>query len=110
MASSVTLDTSGGRTFSFPHKERRGSITLGVYATNGIAVAGSQFELYHSLSDLDIRPAGGYIFEWVKSTGKVKAYRQKDPGNAGGADIALPEVGDTVDLSAVSARFRAEGR
>lgn len=110
MALVVTLDSTGGRTFSFPHKERRGTIALGTYSTTGVAVTGTNFELYHTLSDLDVRPAGGYVFEYVKTTGKVKAYRQKDPAAAGGADIPLPEVTDGVDLSAVSARFRAEGR
>lgn len=110
MALVVTLDNPGGRINSFPHRERRGTIALGTYATNGVAVTGSNFELYHSLTDLDVRPSGGYVFEYVKSTGKVKAYLQKDPANAGGADIALPEVTNGVDLASIAARFRAEGR
>lgn len=111
MSATVTLDTTGGRTFSFPHKLRRGTITLGSsYTTNGVVITNSQFELYHSLTDLRVDSTGGYIFQWDKTNAKVKAYRQKDPGNAGGADIPLPEVANGVDLSAISARFRAEGR
>jgi hypothetical protein len=44
----------------------------------------------------------GYVCVWVPSTQLVKVYRQKDPANAGGADIALPEVGNAVDLTGVS--------
>lgn len=111
MALVVTIDAQpGGRTASFPDKIRRGTISLGTYATNGVAVTGTNFELYAALSDLRVDNAGGFVFEYVKTTGKVKAYRQKDPAAAGGADIALPEVANGVDLSGTSSRFRAEGR
>lgn len=46
--------------------------------------------------------AGGYVFEYDGANQKVKAFRQKDPAAAGGADIALPEVANAVNLSAVS--------
>lgn len=36
---------------------------------------------------------------------KLLAYRQKDPAATGGADIALPQVGNTIDLSAYSGRI-----
>lgn len=36
---------------------------------------------------------------------KLAAYRQKDPGATGGADIALPEVGSGTDLSGYSGRM-----
>lgn len=53
---------------------------------------------------------GGYTTEFVKSSGKLKVYRQKDPAAAGGADIPLPEVANAADLSAVSAAvFEAIG-
>lgn len=110
MASTVTIDAQpGGRTVHGNRKVRKGTLTLGnPYATNGIAVTAAQFEFYGDLEDLDIRPAGGYVFEWDKANAKVKAYDQKDPAAAGGADIALPECG-AIDLSSVSARFRAVG-
>ena len=43
------------------------------------------------------------------TTAKLVAYRQKDPAAAGGADIALPEVGNTTDLSGYSGRVTAIG-
>ena len=105
----VTFDAQpGGRSTMFPRKVRRGTISLGTYATNGVAVTPKNLELVR-IDDIDIQPSGGYVFEWLPSTGKVKAYRQKDPGAAGGADIPLPEVANAFDLSAVTARFRAEG-
>jgi hypothetical protein len=109
MASTVTIE-SNGRSYQFPSKVRRGTMTLGTYATNGVVVAGSQFELYGRLDDLRVDPAGGYVPRWDKTNGKVLVYRQKDPAAAGGADIALPEVANGVDLSSISFRFRAEGR
>lgn len=78
------------------------------YATGGIAVAASQFGL-GQLEALVIEAAGGYVFEWVASTGKIKAYDQKDPAAAGGADIALPEVG-AIDLSGITFRCIAIGK
>jgi hypothetical protein len=88
---------------------RRGTLTLGSYATNGVAVAKADFELPVSLDRLEIDPAGGYVFEWDKANGKVKAYRQKDPANAGGADIPLPEVANAVNLAAIIINFQAIG-
>lgn len=35
---------------------------------------------------------------------KLLAFDQKDPGSAGGTDIAFPEVANTTDLSAYSGR------
>jgi hypothetical protein len=93
--------THGGTTY-----QRRGTVNLGVYATNGVAVTAAQLNCSQIL-DLDISPAGGIVFEYVPATGKVKAYRQRDPAAAGGADIALPEVTNAVDLTAVVARFNA---
>lgn len=105
----VTFDAQpGGRSTMFPRKIRRGTISLGTYATGGIAVTPRNLELIR-VDDLDIQPTGGYLFEYLPSTGKIKAYRQKDPGATGGADIPLPEVANAVDLSAVTSRFRAEG-
>ena len=87
----------------------RGTGNLGnPYASGGIAVSASQVGL-GVIDELIVMPAAGYVFEYVPSTGKVKAYDQTDPANAGGADIALAEVG-AVDLSGVTFRFVAIGR
>lgn len=45
---------------------------------------------------------GGYGFAWSRSTQKLLVYWQKDPANAGGADIPMPEVANGADLSAVT--------
>lgn len=52
---------------------------------------------------------GGYSTNFISSSQLLKVYRQKDPAAAGGADIALPEVGSTVDLSASTFEFFAIG-
>lgn len=98
----------GGRSTMFPRKVRRGTVALGSYATNGVAITARNVEL-NRIDDLDVQPTGGYVFEYLPSTGKIKAYRQKNPADAGGADIPLPEVANAVDLSAIASRFRAEG-
>ena len=49
---------------------------------------------------------GGRVFEITSknapASSKIKAYQQKDPAAAGGADIALPEVANATDLSALT--------
>ena len=105
MASTVTIDSgqdgrgSGGDKFV-----RRGKMNLGVYATNGVAVTAAQLELV-AVNDLQVQPAGGYVFEYVKSTGKVKAYVEEAVA-AGGP---LLELANTTDITAIEPRFRAEG-
>jgi hypothetical protein len=110
VASTITLDAGQkGRGVAGDKFIRRGSGNLGIYATNGVAVTTGQFELASEISDLDLGIASGIVFEFDKTNMKIKAYRQKDPAAAGGADISLPEVTNAVDLSAVTFRFRAEG-
>lgn len=105
----VTFDAQpAGRSTMFPRKVRRGAISLGTYATNGVAVTARNLELSR-VDELDVSPSGGYIFEYDSTNKKIKAYRQKDPAAAGGADIPLPEVGNAVDLSAITPRFFASG-
>lgn len=115
MAVSTTLDSGirSGRDTVGGQFVRRGTINLGTYATSGITVTRSNLELWHSINDLEIAPTGGYVPSVTTMTPAscvVQVYRQKDPAAAGGADIALPEVANGVDLSAVNFRFRAEGR
>lgn len=50
-----------------------GTGNLGSYATGGIAVTANQVGL-GTIYSMTIDPAGGYSFEYVASTGKVKAY------------------------------------
>lgn len=53
---------------------------------------------------LDVK-APGYLVTFDPATQTIKIYRQKDPANAGGADIAFTEVANAVDLSAVPFTF-----
>lgn len=55
-------------------------------------------------------PTAGYIPEYDHTNSKLLMYDQKDPAAAGGADIPLPQVGNTVDLSAVTVRVVATGK
>lgn len=66
------------------------------YATNGEAL---DLAANRSIKRLILQPTAGYVFEWDRANQKIKAYRGKDPGNAGGADIPLVEVANAVDLS-----------
>lgn len=109
MASTITLDSQpDGRSVTGDRQVRRGSMTLGTYASGGIAVTAAQLELPYAVNDLRVDPSGGYVPRWNKSTGKVMVYVSKDPGAVGGADVVLQEVG-VVDISATAFRFRAEG-
>jgi hypothetical protein len=111
MAITITLDSGrDGRAVAGDRYIRRGSGNLGTYATGGVAFTKANFDLPVSIDDIQIQPAAGYVFEVDKTNSKIKAYDQKDPAAAGGADIALPEVANAVNLAAVTFRFRAEGR
>lgn len=54
--------------------QTNGTGNLGTYATGGIAVTAANLGLGR-IDSLVIDPAGGYTFEWVRSTGKIKAYQ-----------------------------------
>lgn len=111
MAFAVAIDAGpDGRFVTGDRQIRTGTISLGTYATNGVAVTKANFDLPVVLNHLEVDPSAGYLFEFDKTNSKVKAFRQKDPAAAGGADIALPEVANAVDLSAVLSRFRASGK
>lgn len=108
MASTITLSGDWLNTFG-AKRITQGTGNLGnPYASGGIAVSAAQVGL-GVIDSLKVQPTSGYVFEWVRSTGKIKAYDNKDPGAAGGADLALPEVG-AIDLSAVTFNWEAIGR
>lgn len=56
-----------------------------------------------------VATAAGYTTWFDASKQVLHFYRQKDPGATGGADIALPEVANTTDLSAVVVDYVAWG-
>lgn len=72
MASTITL--AGDWLVSLGNKRQtNGTGNLGTYATSGVAVSAAQVGL-GVIESMVIDPAGGYTFQWVKSTGLVKAY------------------------------------
>lgn len=83
------------------------------YVTNGEPLTRAQLGFASTVDpefNVTVQPTAGYIGEYDHVNQKLKAYDQKDPAAAGGADIALPEVGNTVNLAAVVFRVVAEGK
>lgn len=86
------------------------------YPTGGEAVTASDFgltelvtvEVHGAARKSDATDAVFCSFDHTNS--KIVCYRQKDPAAAGGADIALPEVGNTANLSSYSLHVCAVGR
>ena len=83
-----------------------GTLNLGnSYATGGMAVTPSQVGLPNKLFYLDISNANGLTFQYIPSTGKIKAFWSSAAGNR------LAEVTAATDLSAVAdqPQFQAFG-
>lgn len=84
-------------------------VSLGTYATGGVAVTAATFGLTTLYAVIPLGPArktdatDAVLYSYDSTNSKLVAYRQKDPAAAGGADIALPEVGNGVDLSSYAA-------
>lgn len=72
MATTITL-TGDWLTSLGNRMQTAGTGNVGTYATNGVAVTAAQLGL-GTIHSLVIDPAGGYTFEYVASTGKIKAY------------------------------------
>ena len=72
MASTITL-TGDWMVSLGNRRQTSGTGNLGTYATSGIAVSAGQVGL-GVVDAIVIDPAGGYVFSYVKSTGKVLAY------------------------------------
>lgn len=107
MAVAVVLDSGeAGRDVAGARSIRRGTISLGVYATNGVAVTKATFDLWHSLVELEFEPTGGYIAAWDKTNAKVLVYWQTDSDNG----VALGEITDTTDITSTLFRFNAKGK
>jgi len=73
------------------------------YPTNGEALVPADCRLTR-IDYMIIAPSAGYVFEYVVSTNKVKAYW------SGTAGAVMAEVTNATDLSAVSAYFIAFGK
>lgn len=103
MASSVSISV-GGKYATGNKFRRHGTGNLGTYATGGVAITAAQLAL-SVIDDLQVMPAGGYVFEWNKTTGLVLAY-EEEAAAAGGP---LLEVGNGTNLAGVTFRFEAVG-
>ena len=85
------------------------------YPTGGEAITASDFGLTRLIACVPLGPAiksdvtDAVAVAWNPATGKLATYRQKDPADAGGADIALPEVADTTNLASYSVHVLAIG-
>ena len=102
MAATITL--AGDWMISLGNKRQTsGTGNLGTYATNGVAITAAQCGL-GVLNDLIIDPAGGYVFSYVASTGKVLAY-----WTGAGLSAVLAEITNSTDLSGITFNWRAVG-
>jgi hypothetical protein len=70
-----------------------------LYQTNGMSLINSKIGLT-TVDQMFVYPASGYVFEYVGSTKKVKAYYVPTGTNASAA--ALGEVALNTDLSALN--------
>lgn len=69
------------------------------YATNGEVLLNSQLGL-DTVNQMAVYPSAGYVFEYIQSTGKVKAYYVPTGTNAAAA--ALGEVAANTNLAALN--------
>lgn len=100
----ATLSLTGDWMISIGNRNQTsGTGNLGTYATNGIAVTAAQCGL-GTITSLVIDPAAGYVFEYVASTGKVKAY-----WTGAGLSAVLAEITNSTNLAGVTFNWRAIG-
>jgi hypothetical protein len=102
MSSTITL--TGDWLISMGNRMMtRGTGNLGSYSTNGVAVTAAQLGL-GQVTDLIIDPAAGYVFQYLPSTGKIKAF-----WTGAGLSAVLAEVTDSTSLSGITFTWRAIG-
>jgi hypothetical protein len=83
---------------------RRGTLTLGVYATGGVPVTAAQFHL----ATLDHLELPLMLAEFDKTNLKIQAYQV--PGAPGAlSSTPFQEYPAGIDLSGLPIEFRAEG-
>ena len=96
-----TADTLHGARVT-GHQRVAGLLNLGTYATNGVAVAASDFisGSTGTIDHLQVEDSisGPYFYKWDKGNGKVEAY------TAVGSTVT--EVSDSTDISAATENFR----
>jgi hypothetical protein len=111
MAAGATVILSGDWMISIGNRRQTiATANFGTsYTTNGQAVTPAQFGL-GTIDYMDMSTSGGYVGEYIPSTGKVKLYWQTNPGAAGGADVPLIEVDSTTDVHATVFTIVCTGR
>lgn len=80
-------------------------VTSGTYETNGFTFAASTVGLFGFTPGNPPRftPAGGYSFEYVPSTGKVKVYQVGAITPTGTVTVATPTLTITTNATAATA-------
>lgn len=84
------------------------------YAADGEAidfVTNGHFASVDSVNiiNADVGNSAGYVVTFDTSADKIVVFRQLDPADTGGADVALPEVAAAVDLSAITVTMLVVG-
>lgn len=82
------------------------TVSVNDYVSGGVAIDVAGNTRFNRIVGIN---GAGYVGFFDPATQLLKVYRQKDPANAGGADIALTEVANAVDLSAVKMYGLATG-
>lgn len=80
-------------------------VSVGQYATNGIAVAASDVGLRQIDVIVPVVGSGGYTVAWDRANSKIKVHQQPGVAAAG----AHPEVPNATDLSALKVTLIAIG-
>ena len=107
MAATITFDSMPDRVGNEGDVfVRRGTLTLGTYATGGVAVTKTMFDLGHSIVDLQVDSSGGYLPKFDKTNLKVLLYQTITPAAA----APMQEVANSTDVSATVFRFLCTGR
>lgn len=102
MSSTITL-TGDWLISAGNRKQSRGTGNLGTYATGGVAVTPSQVGL-GIIDSFIVNPAGGYVFTYDPTAGKVLAY-----WTGASTTAVLAEVTTSTNLAAITFTFLAEG-
>lgn len=112
MALTLTRVRQGDTVFGNKKVKTRDVVFDSSYPTGGESLTAAQVGLKTIVAAI---PHGAFrktsdgstavLVSYDHTNSKLFAYRQKDPANAGGADIPLPEVGNTIDLSGFSGRM-----
>lgn len=77
------------------------------YATGGESLTPSNVGMSEFLAVIPLPDANaleGHVVQYDYTAQKLMVFRQTDPADAGGADVALVEVANAVDLSTLVVR------